>query len=94
MEKLLRSYGAEHIPTIRQGWTPMRCPFHEDTSASASVCATGFNCHACGIKGDAIALVQIVDQCGYVEAVAKLKDLDMPVADEPVWRPPGRRGRR
>ncbi len=95
MEKLLKSYGAERVPPLRSGWTPIKCPFHDDSQASASVCLTGFNCHACGIKGDLISLVQVVDQCGYKDAVSKLKSLDAYTQPaEEVWRPPGRRGRR
>jgi CHC2 zinc finger len=40
-------------------WQPVRCPFHDDRHASASLNlhSNRFNCHACGVHGDALDLV-------------------------------------
>jgi hypothetical protein len=47
-----------------------RCPnpSHDDVIPSASIDATGWHCHACGSKGDAIGLVQLVTGCTFAEA--------------------------
>lgn len=47
-----------------------RCPdpAHDDVTPSASIDATGWHCHACGSKGDVIALVQLVTGCTFGEA--------------------------
>lgn len=47
-----------------------RCPnpSHDDIIPSASIDATGWHCHACGSKGDAIGLVQLVTGCTFAEA--------------------------
>lgn len=47
------------------------CPFHEDTNPSLCLYQgeKGFHCFSCGAHGDAIALVQFLKGCGFVEAV-------------------------
>ena len=52
-------------------WTPTKCPFHEDATASASICLTGFHCHACGVSGDAIAILKEVEGLDYAGAVER-----------------------
>ncbi|AWW40774.1 CHC2 zinc finger domain-containing protein [Streptomyces cadmiisoli] len=59
IKELLEHYGA-HDVNDRGSWAPIKCPFHEDRSASASV-NTGLNvfkCHTCDFGGDSFALVQ------------------------------------
>ena len=58
--EILTHYGAERVPETVRGWAAMRCPFHDDSDASASVNTLEgvFKCHACGMKGDGISLVQ------------------------------------
>jgi DNA primase len=43
----------------RSGWRSVRCPFHDDTNASASanVSVGAFACHACGVQGDSWSLI-------------------------------------
>lgn len=72
----LQYLGAEYVPT-GHGWVRMKCPFHEDRNASASVNheSNGFQCHAnCG-SGDAVKL--LVEQGGlsHREAFAKAREL-------------------
>lgn len=58
IKELLEHYDAEHV-IDRGSWAPVKCPFHEDRSASASV-NTGLNtfkCHTCDFGGDSFALV-------------------------------------
>lgn len=107
IEAVLVHYGADHVPTSQGGWMSMRCPFHDETHPSASVNTEAFVCHACGMKGDSLALIQLKESVGFREAVALAKQID---ADyEPTtkgsrgrggrkktgrrWSPPGRRGR-
>jgi DNA primase len=66
--KVLEFYGAEGVP---EGVNrPLRCPFHDDRTASASVDTEAglFNCHGCGIGGDAIKLIQIQEGVSFEDA--------------------------
>lgn len=47
-----------------------RCPDpnHDDSTPSASIDGQGWHCHACGSRGDAIALVQLLTGCTFTEA--------------------------
>ena len=56
---VLEHYGADLHRTREVGWQPVKCPFHEDRTASASVNLNlgGFRCHACGMSGDALKLI-------------------------------------
>lgn len=49
--------------------------FHNDRQASASICLTGFNCHACGVRGDAIAILMEVERLDYASAVTRAADI-------------------
>jgi DNA primase len=51
------------------GWVSVRCPFHGDSQASASVnVGRGrFNCHGCNVSGDALDIVQEVKGLGTVQ---------------------------
>lgn len=56
---VLEHHGADLHRVRETGWQPLRCPYHNDRTASASVnLAKGaFCCHACGVKGSAISLL-------------------------------------
>lgn len=58
IEPILKHYGAERIPT-GVGWLKMKCPFHGDGHASASLHSEEklFVCHGCGIKGNAYNII-------------------------------------
>lgn len=47
------------VPKGGGGWRPVRCPFHPDRSASASVstAVNGFRCHSCDAAGNPVTLV-------------------------------------
>ncbi len=66
---VLEHYGAKKVPT-GAGWRAMRCPFHDDRMASASVNngLGAFKCHACGISGDVIKLIRLRENLSYEEA--------------------------
>lgn len=63
--------------TLSSGWTPCRCPFHEDKRASASVNLTtgGFRCHGCGAKGDLVAFHERITGHTFRQSVRDLLGL-------------------
>lgn len=65
---VLTDHGA-HVPH-RTGWIPVRCPYHGDNTASASVNldVQRFRCHACGVRGDAYDLIQEWENCDFKTA--------------------------
>lgn len=104
IEAVLLRAGADTVPA-GHGWRSMRCPFHEDSNASAAVNIDegAFTCHACGVHGDAWALIMAADGCDFLAAVAIGKALPAsagaargtaPKLSGRKYRPPGRRGRR
>ena len=65
-----------YVPLERKGSNYMGlCPFHEDHHPSLIVNPEKqtFHCFACGEHGDAIAFVQKMEHCSFMEAVGKLK---------------------
>lgn len=102
--KVLKHYGAERVPEGR-GWRAMRCPFHDDSQASASVNGEAFNCHACGVSGDAFKIIMEQENCDFKAAVRLAEEMDDNYKPEERttrsgrttrthrWSPPGRRGR-
>lgn len=66
MEELLAHYGVAPGTNGWNHWMPIRCPFHDDHQASASVneMENRFNCHGCGVKGDIVDIVQQVENDG------------------------------
>lgn len=71
---ILEYYGFDAIEDGR-GWRPVRCAFHGETDASASVITTddeqAFNCHACGMRGNAAQLIMKKEGVSYKDAVAR-----------------------
>lgn len=59
------------------GWAACRCPFHNDknASASANLRTGGFRCHACGERGDLIAVHQRLTGLPFKGAVRDLLGL-------------------
>lgn len=59
------------------GWRKVRCAFHgeRNPSASYSVDKRGFNCHACGVEGDAIKLLQTQEGLSFRDALTKACEL-------------------
>lgn len=66
---VLEYYGA-NIRT-RRGWHSIKCPFHDDSHASASVSLdeNAFTCFACQIKGDAYGIIMKREGVQFNEAV-------------------------
>lgn len=74
--KLLSHYGASNIPSGR-GWRSMKCPFHSDRHASATVNneANAFNCFTCDIKGDIFKVVMVQEGVDFLEAKSRVESI-------------------
>ena len=70
IEEYLNYIGAA-TPAMGSGWRKMKCPFHDDSHASAAVNydKNAFVCHGCGIKGDTFSLIMDRERMNYREAV-------------------------
>ena len=70
IEDILRHYGAE-LPYGRSGWVKVRCPFHDDSHASAAVNfqENQFKCFACDVGGDPYDLISNQEGLNFVEAI-------------------------
>lgn len=69
---------AEHeLHDYGGGWRKVCCAFHgeRNPSASYSVDKRGFKCHACGVEGDAIKLLQTQEGLSFRDALAKACEL-------------------
>jgi DNA primase len=66
---ILEYYGAR-VPE-RRGWFGMKCPFHDDSHASASATRddNAFCCFACQYKGDGYAIIMQKEGVEFREAI-------------------------
>lgn len=92
---VLRHYGAEHVPEGYK-WAPMKCPFHDDKTASASVSTErgAFKCHACEARGDTYSLImwkEGTNFAGAVEILAGILGPEHPAVSARHARKPCRR---
>ena len=71
---VLEYYGVTN-PPHGPGWRPVRCPFHDDKTASAGSNGKGFKCQACGVKGDAISLIREREDLDYQDSVRKYEEI-------------------
>jgi DNA primase len=67
---ILEYYGGQVM--TRHGWSKMKCPFHEDSHASAAVnlSLNVFKCHGCQMKGDGYGIVMQREGVGFIEAIS------------------------
>ena len=72
IEKVLLDAGADYVPH-GSGWSRMKCPYHDEAHASASVNRrlNAFKCHACGVQGDSIKLLKTQAGLTYAEAMER-----------------------
>ncbi len=71
IDDVLLHYGAKSIPQ-GVGWRPMKCPFHDDAHASASVNHDeqgAFKCHTCGVQGPPLKIIETQEHLKADEAV-------------------------
>ena len=75
---VLEHYGAHFVPN-RRGWASMKCPFHDDRTASAAVNTNedvqAFTCFACQAKGDAYGLVMWKEGCDFQTARRTVEEI-------------------
>jgi len=66
---ILEHYGAT-VPT-RSGWAKMKCPFHNDSHASAAVNLQEnlFKCHGCQYKGSGFKIIMDKEGVSFREAI-------------------------
>ena len=76
IEIVLKHFGANYIPSGR-GWRKMKCPFHNDSHASAGVNheLEAFNCLGCDITGDIYNIIQKIEGVEFVEAKSRAKEI-------------------
>ena len=67
---VLEHYGGS-VYRERNGWQKLKCPFHDDSHASATVNIeeNAFNCFGCGIKGDTYKIIMEKEGIEFREAV-------------------------
>jgi len=60
IETVIEKIGGQVSWSGYSDWKKVLCPFHDDRvpSAAANPIAGAFICHACGVKGDVIAIAQ------------------------------------
>ena len=60
---VLEHYGADLSRVQSTGWRPVKCPFHDDRIASASVNNDigVFVCHACNVSGGPLKLIRLME---------------------------------
>ena len=73
---VLMSYGATKVPAGR-GWRSMKCPFHNDRNASATVNneVNAFTCFACSIKGDVYKIIMEQEGVTFNEAKSRAEEI-------------------
>lgn len=76
MEDVLLHYSAEVEYRGWNTWVSMRCPFHSDRAASASVNLSEdrFKCHGCDVAGDVLDVVQYAENCDLSEAIRFIQE--------------------
>lgn len=90
---VLAYYGLGTI-VVRKGWFPIRCPFHDDETASASVNLDldGFRCHACGTRGDAIGLVMSQEDLPDRSSAISFIEEELGISHDEIRKRRGRSG--
>lgn len=96
IQPVLEHYG---VTNLRQtwGWQKIKCPVHDDATASASVSIedNAFACHACGVKGDVYKIIMEREGVGFSEAITFAQSIaGDPSAHAGRLSEPSRLGRR
>lgn len=70
IDAILEHYGSRPV-SKRHGWFSIKCPFHDDRHASATVNVDEnvFCCFACQIKGDGFAIIMQKEGVKFREAI-------------------------
>ncbi|NBR23821.1 MAG: hypothetical protein EBU08_08650 [Micrococcales bacterium] len=83
----LRFIGAT-VPPEGSGWRKIKCPFHNDSHASAGINfdENRFKCHGCGVGGDVYDLIIQKEGGTYREAIKFAQAISL-AGDSPVRKP-------
>lgn len=72
---VLLFYGADRVPS-GAGWRKMKCIHGErNPSATVNIEEGAFKCFSCGLAGDTIAIIRKMDECSYMDACKKYKEI-------------------
>ncbi|AXH46836.1 DNA primase [Mycobacterium phage Acolyte] len=90
-----RYYPDWEAPPDHNEWNKCLCPFHGDGTPSAAVSydLQGFNCLACGVRGDVISIIRHEEEVSFAEANRIATQLSVG-SDIPVPRKPQRKSSR
>lgn len=72
--EILKHYGLDNPPE-GPGWKSIRCPLHDDSTASATSNGSGFACFACGIRGGPIQILMQKEGLDYHSAVELAEEI-------------------
>jgi DNA primase len=72
----MEHYGIHDLPE-EDRWVKVKCPFHGDSHASATVnpIQNGFKCFACGIQGDTYNIIMQHEGVEFLEAVKRAEEI-------------------
>lgn len=73
---ILKHYGAKRVPE-GGGWRSMKCPFHDDSLASAGVNheKESFNCMACDMAGNFFVIIMKHEGVDFSEAKSRAEKI-------------------
>ncbi|AER48808.1 DNA primase [Mycobacterium phage Alma] len=92
-QAILRYYPDWEPPDDHYTWNKCLCPFHGDENPSAAVSydLQGFNCMACGVRGDVISIIRHEEEVTFAEAKRIAESLSVgshiPVQVKPARKP-------
>ncbi|QCG76947.1 DNA primase [Mycobacterium phage XianYue] len=90
---ILRYHPEWEPPPDHHEWNKALCPFHGDETPSAAVSyeLQGFNCLACGVRGDVISIIRHEEEVTFAEAQRIAEELSVgghvPVPRKPQRKP-------
>lgn len=69
MENIVRTFTNEKIIQHK-----IKCPFHNEKTGSFHVYPEGFKCFGCGVGGDGIKFVMLLENLTFIEAVKRMNE--------------------
>ncbi|AFI24969.1 hypothetical protein [Mycobacterium phage SWU1] len=89
---ILRYHPDWEPPPDHHEWNKCLCPFHGDETPSAAVSydLQGYNCMACGVRGDVISIIRHEEEVTFAEAKRIAENLSVG-GNVPVQRKPARK---
>ncbi|AYD87085.1 DNA primase [Mycobacterium phage NicoleTera] len=89
---ILRYYPDWEPPDNHYEWNKCLCPFHGDETPSAAVSydLQGFNCLACGVRGDVISIIRHEEEVNYPTAKRIAEEVSVG-CNVPIQRKPERK---